>query len=186
MISNIKSTYITISVLSIIDEKTKLGLVKYNKNLQNLLDIKLINYKRFSGKYIVYDENKIGKEYYKGKIIYIGEYLNGERSGKGKEYYNEILLFEGEYLKGKRNGKGKEYYEDGNILFEGDYINGKKWKGKGYDPEGEILYELKEGKGDIIEYNIKGKKLYIGEYLNGERNGEGVEYFGKTFFFWKI
>ena len=125
MISTIKSTYITVSVLSIINEKTKLSLVKYNKDLQNLLDIKLVNYKRFSGKYIVYDENKIGKEYFKGKIIYIGEYLNGKRNGNGKEYYDEILIFEGEYLNGKRNGKGKEYYEDDNVLFEGDYTNGK-------------------------------------------------------------
>ena len=39
----------------------KFKLVKYNKNLQNKLDINLIDYKNLSGKYIVYEENGKGK-----------------------------------------------------------------------------------------------------------------------------
>ena len=38
-----------------------------------------------------------------------------------------------------------------------------------------ILYETKErAKGK--EYNLTGTLLYEGEYLNGERNGQGKEY----------
>ena len=60
-----------------------------------------INYKFFSGRYIEYEINSIGKEYngHYDKLIYECEYLNGERNGKGKEYeYNGELKFEGEYL----------------------------------------------------------------------------------------
>ena len=52
-----------------------------------------MNYKLFSGRYIIY-----------------------EKDGKVKEYnYNDVLIFEGEYL----NGKGKEYDLNGNLVFEG-------------------------------------------------------------------
>ena len=87
MLENIKSRYIVQFIFSRIFENKKLVLVKYNKNLQNKLDIKLINYKLWSGKYIIY-----------------------ETKGKVKEYDpDDILIFEGEYLNGKRHGKGKEY-----------------------------------------------------------------------------
>ena len=69
--------------------------------MQNNLNIKLINYKFYSGKYIIYENNIKGKEY----------------SG-----YNDNLLFEGEYLNGKRYGKGKEYDKDGKLIFEGKYF----------------------------------------------------------------
>ena len=64
-----------------------------------------------------------------------------------KKYYknnNNLLKFEGEYLNGKRNGKGKDTL--GNYRFEGEYLNGKKWKGKGYGPDGNIIYVLKKWK----------------------------------------
>ena len=55
------------------------------------MNINLINYKIFSGRYIIYEEK-----------------------GKGKEYDNEdYLIFEGEYLNGKKNGKAKEYDKNG-------------------------------------------------------------------------
>ena len=110
----------------------KLKTVKYNKNYQNLLNIQLINYKIFSGKYIEYKSDGKAKEYdsYDGHLIYEGEYLNGKRNGKGKEYYeNDKLIFEGNYLNGKRNGKGKQYFSNEELKFKGKYLNGKKWKG---------------------------------------------------------
>ena len=67
--------------------------------------------------------------------------------------YNSIK-FEGEYLNDKRNGKGKEYYSNGNLKFEGDYLNDKRWNGKGYANDNKVVYELKEGKGKVKEYNI--------------------------------
>ena len=83
------------------------------------MNINLINYKFFSGRYIIYESNRKGREYdgYSDALRYDGEYLNGERSGKGKEYLsNGELEFEGEYLSGKRNGKGKAY-NDGILRF---------------------------------------------------------------------
>ena len=72
--------------------------------MQENINISLINYKFFSNRYIEYQSN-----------------------GKGKEYfYNGKLMFEGEYLNGLKNGKGKEYDWNGKLIFEGEYVNGKK------------------------------------------------------------
>ena len=88
MLDNLKSDYIIKELFSLIDDKTKLNLIRHNKKLQNRLGISILDYKLFSGKSII-----------------IGE------DGKGKEYdkYNETIIYEGEYINGKRNGKGKEY-----------------------------------------------------------------------------
>ena len=137
MLENIKSSFFIKIIFSFLDEKTKLKLVKYNKSLQNNININLINYKILSGRYIVYEENGNIKEYssYYNVLEFEGEYKNGKRNGKGKgKEYNTIdgkLEFEGEYKNGKRNGKGKEYDTiDGKLIFEGKYLNGKK-NGKG-------------------------------------------------------
>ena len=160
MLENIRSKYILKYSLSFIIEKKKLYLVRYNKNIQSKLNIKLLNYKIFSGIcttiyednknikiYDAYSDNLIfegefsnghkngkGKEYDNNRLIFEGEYINGERNGYGKEYYdNKKLKFEGEYHYGIRNGKGKEYYKNGELKFEGEYINGKMYEGKMYD-----------------------------------------------------
>ena len=39
-----------IFIFSHLEEKRKLEIIKYNKNIQNILDIKLINYKLYAGK----------------------------------------------------------------------------------------------------------------------------------------
>ena len=103
MLKNIKSKYIIEILFLYIDEERKLKLVKYNKNLQKTIDIRAINYKHFTGRYIIYETNKIKKEY---------------------EFPNDKLRFEGEYLNGERNGKGKEYSDlNGRVSFEGEYLN---------------------------------------------------------------
>ena len=154
MLENSKSIYFIKKLFTFVDEKTKLDIIKYNKNMQNIMDINLINYKFYSKKYIIFEEN-----------------------GKGKEYdgYYNILLFEGEYLNGKRNGKGKEFYYNGKLKFEGEYLNGEKWNGIGYNNDN-IIYSLKNGKGFIKEYYDNGKLEFEGEYLNGKRKGKGKEY----------
>ena len=65
-----------------------MNILKYNKNLQNKIDINLINYKFFSRKYIIFEKNGIVKEYdkYDDNLILEGEYLNGKRNGKRKDY----------------------------------------------------------------------------------------------------
>ena len=116
------------------------------------------------------------KEYdFKGKLIFEGEYLNGFRNGKGKEYYHDKLEFEGEYLYSQKLS-GKNYI-DGKLEYEGEYLYNKKWNGKGYDNNGNIVYELKNGTGKVKEYYDHSIFLkFVGEYLNGRRNGKGIEY----------
>ena len=91
--------------------------------------------------------------------------------------------------------------------FEGEYLYNKKWKGKGYDKNGNIIYELINGMGKVKEYlynnlifegeylngqrkkkkkkyNSFGKLIFEGQYLNGERNGKGKDFssLGKLIF----
>ena len=181
MLNNIKSSYILRIIFSYIIERKKLKLVKYNRSLQKNINLSIINYKFFTGKYIIYESNNIVKEYdgsddilifegeylhgerngkgkeylYDGKLKFEGEYLNGQRNGKGKEYYdNDILIFEGEYLNGKRNGKGKEYYNDGKLRFEGEYLNGKTIAGTKYNLKGDIVYKINNTNGKGKEYDF--------------------------------
>ena len=85
MLTNIKSLSFKKIFFSLLDEGIKLKLFKYNKNMQRYCDINLINYKIYSGRYIIYETNEKGKEYnsYSDTLIYEGEYLNGLRNGKG-------------------------------------------------------------------------------------------------------
>ena len=178
MINNIKSFYITKIIFSFQSEKYKLKLVKYDKSLQKKIDINLINYKIFSGRFIEYETKNIGEEYdaYSNKLIFRGEYLNGERNGKGKEFYDNCKKkFEGEFFKGKKNGKGKEFYNNGKPRFEGEYLNGIKINGKLFDISGKNIYDYNKN-GFMKEYYDSGELLFEGEYLNGERNGKGKEY----------
>ena len=111
-ISNIKSSYILKTVLSFLNDKLRLNMIIYNKELQKILAVDIENYKNISLIYRIGERNGKGKEYIKNtkKLIFEGEYLNGKRNGKGKTYnFDGEIRFEGEYLKGRRNGKGKEY-----------------------------------------------------------------------------
>ena len=104
MLKKIKATYFIQLLFSYVDEKQKLKIIKYNKYLQKIINISIINYKLFTGKYIIYESNGFGKEYIgtNDDLVYEGEYFHGERKGKGKEYdwFNGKLIFEGEYLNG--------------------------------------------------------------------------------------
>ena len=115
----------------------------------------------------------------KNKRRQIYELENGEGIYK-KHSITSNIIFEGEYINGDLNGKCKEYYNPYNtISFEGEYLNGKKWNGKGYDINGNIIYELINGKGQVKQYNSEGNDLKLefeGEYINGEKNGNGKEY----------
>ena len=111
MLKKVKSIYFVQNLFLYVDEYSKLKLVKYNKSIQKNINISIINYIHFRGKYIIYESKGRGKEYdsYDDSLVYEGEYLNGERNGRGKEYKNNHLIYEGGYLNGERNGEGKEY-----------------------------------------------------------------------------
>ena len=73
MLEDINSKYLIQNIFSFVNQTRKFELVKYNKNLQNHFNINLIDYKNLSGKYIKYEGNRKGKEY----------------------FFNGILIFEG-------------------------------------------------------------------------------------------
>ena len=157
MLKKIISTYFKNIIFSFINEETKLKLIKYNKNLQNYMNIDLNNYILFSKRYLLYRTKTEGKEYdWKGRLI-----------------------FEGEYLNGQKNGYGKEFYLNGLLKFEGEFLNGKKWNGIGYgydDYKNKTVFNLKNGNGLVKEFDeFGGKQIFIGEYLNGEKNGKGED-----------
>ena len=124
MLEKIKTTYFFKRLFLHIDEKIKLNLLKYNKSLQKIQDISLKDYRIFSGKYIIYEGEGIGK-------IYDGK--------------TDKLLFEGNFLNGKKNGKGKEFNVEEKLIFEGEYLNGIKWNGEFYGFEYCLVCEIKEG-----------------------------------------
>ena len=102
MLKNIKASFFARFMFEHIKEHEKLKLIKYNKAIQKTLGINLVNYMRFSERYIIYEAKNKGKEYesYDNQLIFEGEYLNGERNGKGKEYYDLKTIIE---FKNKKN-----------------------------------------------------------------------------------
>ena len=70
----------------------------------------------------------------------------------------------------------KKYNEGYESSFIGEYLNGKRWNGKFFNRRDNTYCELKNGKGYIKNYNFYGL-LFEGEYLNGEKNGRGKEYY---------
>ena len=61
-INLIQSSDVIKDIFSMIFEKTKLSLVIYNKNLQEILGLNIEDYKKISGRYIIIDDNGNGKE----------------------------------------------------------------------------------------------------------------------------
>ena len=181
MLGNIKSIYILKLIFSNINDERKLLLIKYNNKIKDRLNITLNDYMFPSGKYFIGKRNGKGEEYngFMDKLLFEGDYIDGKRNGYGKEYYekkyygNIVIKYEGKYINGKRNGKGIEYYYNDKKKFEGIYLFGLKYKGKGYDRKGKIMYEIENGKGYIKEVNSDNDIIFEGEYPNGK----GKEYF---------
>ena len=164
MVENIKSNFFVRYLFTLIEDIKQLQLAKYNKSLQKILNINIMNFRVLSCKYTIYkyETNRNGKIYdaFENKLLFEGEFINGKRNGKGKKYniYGN-LIFEGEYLNGKRNGKGKEYNDKGEIIFEGEYLYNYRRKGKEYikgklEYEGEYLYKRK-WQGKVYDENNK-------------------------------
>ena len=208
MLKKIKPLFFIRKLFMLVDEGKKLKILRYNKELQNTIEISFTNYKHFRGIELIYESNGLvkeidyshddgsliyegeylngkrngkGKELYSGKIDYEGEYKDGKRSGKGREYfYNNKLKFEGEYRNGKRNGEGKEYYDNGVLKFEGVYLNDNIFTGIKYDNNGKMISKINNSYGLVKEYNIMDRLKFEGEYINGIRNGKGKEYYFGT------
>ena len=100
------------------------------------MDIKLIDFKVFSGRYKLAEKNGTGIEFNlnNGIIRYAGEYLNYKRNGKGEEYDSVgNLIFEGEFLNGKKKKEKKAIIGLNGVLFlKENNLNGNKWTGIEY------------------------------------------------------
>ena len=202
---NIKSNFIFRKIFSLIDNSKKFDIITYNKNIQKKLNITIEDYKKFGTKYKEGARNGLGFEFLKEtkRLVFAGNYKNNKKNGKGKEFYDNGEIIDGYYINGKlkegkkidkdgniimvfkNNGKLKEYFDNGKIRFDGEILNNKKWNGIGYDYNGIKVFEIKEGKGFVSEFKYYGgAKCFEGEYLNGERNGEGKEFYenGKLLF----
>ena len=138
----IKSSYILKIIFSNINEKSKLDIIRFNKTLQNKLDINIMNYIIFGRKYFIGDKNGKGKEYFINYTLVFGQICY------------DVLIFEGKYLNGKRNGKGKEYDLGG---FEGQ-LNLKE----NIKMEKEMVKEM----GNNSKENIRMEKDGMEQYLN--------------------
>ena len=229
MFFNIKSKYCLEYIFSFIEEKKKLSIIIYNKELQEKLNRNINFYKGIKKRILEIDKNGIGRIYeFNGDLIFEGEYSNKKKNGKGKEYLIKKLIYEGEFKNGKKNGIGKEYfslfgalayegeYKDGqrngigkeydifsNLVFEGEFLNDKRWNGKAYIhyrkskllfegeykqgkiwngkvfkiSNNEIDCEIFDGNGLYKKYdNLCRFSLFEGNLVNGEINGKGKEY----------
>ena len=61
-LGDIKSLNVYKKIFSFFDERKKLDLLKYNKNYQKKMGIKLENYKKLSGRYKLEGINGYGEE----------------------------------------------------------------------------------------------------------------------------
>ena len=73
------------------------------------------------------------------------------------------------------NLKEKNILEMMHQYLKGQYLHDKKWNGKEYEND-DIIAELINGNGTVIEYNKKGEVIFARKYVNGRRNGFGGEY----------
>ena len=111
---------------------------------------------KYKGDYKNGQRNGKGKEYTRnGYLSFEGEFKDGKRNGQGiiygYDYISEIsiILYKGELLNGEKNGKGREYEKKEHkeeTYFEGEFLNGKRLNGKICDEDGNIKYEIKDGK----------------------------------------
>jgi antitoxin component YwqK of YwqJK toxin-antitoxin module len=67
---------------------------------------------------------------------------------------------------------GREHDLNGILTYEGTYLNGKKWKGNSYNN----LFHINDGEGAFRDYDAQKKIIYECDYINGERNGHGREF----------
>ena len=138
---------------------------------------------KFSGECLNKEKNGKGEEYSdKGILIFEGNYSKGLRHGQGNEYDSTgKLKYKGIFINGKRSIKGEEYDENKNILYKGEYLNGNRhgegvlfYKGK-LKYKGEFQFG-KLFKGKIYNYHLNGQLKFIGDYINNEITGKGIEF----------
>ena len=121
------------------------------------------------GKFLYYENNKLIK------IIDIESMIDDKVNGYMKISDEDTnLKFEGEIFNNIRI-KGREYIK-GKLEYEREYSFGRKWNGKGYDENGNIIYELNNGNGKVKEYDDNGVLFFMMENIWMEKKMENWNY----------
>ena len=110
MLFAINSSYIISDIFSLLEDRKKLKVIKYNISLQSKLECNLDFFKQISGRYLLTESINFGKEITldNNTLVYIGGFKDKKRHGFGVEYDNlGIFKFKGEFINGKRNREGK-------------------------------------------------------------------------------
>lgn len=140
--------------------------------------------------------------YASGKPEQKGKYdKKGRMQGPWKWYHeNDQLWIEENYINGKREGEYKEYTEEGKLLITGEYVDDKRegiWRyetneyleiGKYSSDEADSLWKsyympgkirrfegaflAGEPEGMHAGYHPDGKKMYVGKYIGGMKDGD--------------
>ncbi|XP_057291662.1 radial spoke head 10 homolog B2-like isoform X2 [Hydractinia symbiolongicarpus] len=123
---------------------------------------------------------------------YAGEWKNGKRHGKGIIYYdhNGESYYDGNWCENTKAGFGIRRFKNGN-MYEGNWENNKRngkgtmyWYNLGQEYSGDWVDGIQTGYGENIwflkrvsnsQYPLRNH--YIGEFLNGERHGNGIFYY---------
>ena len=135
-------------------------------------------------------KNGYGKYYEDGALKYKGNFYDDKYDGEGKLYDSSSLYF-GEWKSGQKNGNGKQFFNKGNFINEKEYrifsfvpffmgnnnLN-NEFYGFKYCYDGNFVDDKIKGKGKLYYKRRDNKKIliYEGEWEDGLRNGNGIEY----------
>ena len=130
------------------------------------------NGERYDGDMIENKKQGKGKYTYADGGIYEGEWNDDKREGFGTLYYsNKCVAYYGEWIKDKFHGKGALYNKLPGALkgFDGKDLNkiGDGWN----KYEGEFVFDLKEGKGEV---SLMNGGVFIGEFQENLAYGKGI------------
>lgn len=157
---------------------------------------------KYSGEFKAGNFGGFGTFYYANGSVYVGEWFNGNRNGNGSLTYRNGTKYVGEWRDGFQNGMGVEYTVEGRVLASGTYLKGKNNASYEIDSrrfpfntETPANFGLQvnvthnnlnacQGSDQrkwnscigIENYNSAVLRKFVGVYLNGERNGVGIEY----------
>ena len=157
---------------------------------------------KYSGEFKAGNFGGFGTFYYANGSVYIGEWFNGNRNGNGSLTYRNGSKYVGEWRDGFQNGMGVEYTAEGRVLASGTYLKGKNNASYAIDSSrfpfnaetpanlglqanlaqsnlnacqgsDQKKWHLCTGTED---YESGVLKKFVGIYIDGERNGVGIEY----------
>ena len=144
----------------------------------------------YKGNFIDGTKNGSGKYYENGALKYKGNFINDKYDGEGT-LYDSLSFYFGEWKSGQKNGNGKEFFNKGNFINEEEYpifafvpffggnnnLN-NEFYGFKYCYEGNFVDDQIKGNGKLYYKRRDNKKIliYEGEWEDGLRNGNGIEY----------